>query len=298
MLSICIPIYNFDVNSLVESLQKQMSKLHVPCELILIDDCSENHFREVNRNICQKSTYIELTENIGRSRIRNLFLKYAQNEYLLFLDCDAKLASDNYLSDYLSFITKNNPAVIFGGSIYETQKPSRAYFLAWKYGHLRQTKAATERSKNPYHSFMTNNFCVRKDIFEKVQFNEKITEYGHEDTLFGLDLKSKKIQISHFQNPVYHIGIDTNEVYLKKVETSIKSLSFIQQNISEKEQLEQNVNILRAYSKLNKMGLLAIIKFFYFLFKQPIRWTFKKGFINLRLFDFYKLGYYISLRNK
>lgn len=294
MLSICIPIYNFDVNSLLEDLYEQVTSLDFPVEIVCIDDCSQKQFKEKNQVICERGVYLELDKNIGRAKIRNLFLKHTQYENLLFLDCDAKLIDSSFLQNYTQQIKDKETKVVFGGSVYETVKPSRKHLLAWKYGHFRQTKAAQERSLNPYQSFMTNNFIVKREVFEKVQFDESITEYGHEDTLFGLELMEHKIAITHIQNPVFHIGVDINEVYLQKVETSIKSLIFIQKNSKYKELLEQNVSILRAYSKFRKMGFLPLVKLIYFLLKKPLRWSFQKGYVNLRCFDFYKLGYYVE----
>lgn len=295
MLSICIPIYNFDVNTLLEELEMQISASAFPIEIVCIDDCSEAKFKLLNQNACKKAVYVELEKNIGRAKIRNLFLEHSKYENLLFLDCDAKLIDANFLHNYADFIQDTESKVVFGGSVYESQKPNRESMLAWKYGHFRQTKAAQERSLNPYQSFMTNNFIVKRSVFEHLKFDETIKEYGHEDTLFGLELMLHKIPILHLQNPVYHIGIDPNLVYLNKVETSIKSLLFIQEKTKYKELLEQNVSVLRIYFRLKKLALIPLIKFFYFLFKKPLRWSFQKGYVHLRCFDFYKLGYYVSL---
>ena len=95
MLSVCIPVYNFNVTSLVEELSKQVRNLEVQVEIIIIDDCSLEAFRQVNEKACSRETYIKLSENIGRSKIRNLFLEHAANEYLLFLDCDSVVISEN-----------------------------------------------------------------------------------------------------------------------------------------------------------------------------------------------------------
>ena len=40
--------------------------------------------------------YRELPQNLGRSKIRNVLGKAAKFDYLLFLDCDSKVVSDNY----------------------------------------------------------------------------------------------------------------------------------------------------------------------------------------------------------
>ena len=174
MLSICIPIYNFDVRALIDDLLCQGNKLAVPFELILIDDCSEKSFKNINKLSCEKATYIELDKNIGRSKIRNLFLEYAQYENLLFLDCDAKLVSETYLENYISLLMNENPQVIFGGSIYENELKDKNCLLNWKYGLKRQQQSAENRKLNPYQSFMTNNFIIKKSLFEKEKFNEKL----------------------------------------------------------------------------------------------------------------------------
>ena len=104
-LSICIPVFNFDVNDLVNDLQSQINSENLDAEIILIDDASNQEFISINENIQAKvSQFIFLDKNIGRSKIRNLFLKYVQSEYLLFLDCDGKIISKTFLKNYIDFI--------------------------------------------------------------------------------------------------------------------------------------------------------------------------------------------------
>ena len=159
MISICIPVYNFDVTFLVSELSEQIKALNEDIELILIDDSSNVEYKEINRQISKDHTYIELPENIGRSRIRNLFLKYSVFRYLLFLDCDCSVQSEGFLGKYLDII-KQNPSVVCGGSIYDTKSPGRDKMLRWKYGALRESKPCHIRNKFPNRSFMANNFPV------------------------------------------------------------------------------------------------------------------------------------------
>jgi len=55
-------------------------------------------FKKINENVCRKEIYIQLDNNIGRAKIRNLFLKYAKYDYLLFLDCDTFIISDDFVA--------------------------------------------------------------------------------------------------------------------------------------------------------------------------------------------------------
>ena len=88
MLSICIPVYNVVVIELVNELYHQSLTIKEKVEIIVIDDKSMDEIRLRNSSISTISTYIELPQNIGRSRIRNHFLNYTNYDYLLFLDCD------------------------------------------------------------------------------------------------------------------------------------------------------------------------------------------------------------------
>ena len=84
-LSICIPVFNFDVNDLINDLQNQIDTNQLEAEIVLIDDASSQTFVNINKNLETKvSQFIFLEKNIGRSKIRNLFLKYTKSEYLLF----------------------------------------------------------------------------------------------------------------------------------------------------------------------------------------------------------------------
>jgi hypothetical protein len=48
-LSICIPIYNFDVNDLVNDLNDQIVSQNLDAKIILIDDASDAEFVQKNK---------------------------------------------------------------------------------------------------------------------------------------------------------------------------------------------------------------------------------------------------------
>ena len=111
--------------------------------------------------------YIELEKNIGRSAIRNLFLEHAKYDNLLFLDCDSIISSeeDFFVEKYLQH-NSEKVGVICGGCDYPIKSPRIKFRLRWKYGIKRELKMAEERAKNPYKSFMTSNFMIKKDVLK------------------------------------------------------------------------------------------------------------------------------------
>lgn len=296
MISICIPVYNFDVIGLVKALEEQCRQLSVPAEIILIDDASSKAIQEINKPSCSKHQYYELTENIGRARIRNLFLDYAQFEYLLFLDCDGIITTPNFLEKYLECIKNTNPEVVCGGRVYPEIPPGKNQLLRWKYGVKVESRNALERSKCPNQSFMTNNFLLRKSLLERLKFDERLQQYGHEDTLFGIELKRNQVSVTHIENPVLNGDIETNELFLEKTEKGIENLMKIVTFQNDKTDLVKNVKLLSVYYTMRKFYLVGIVRVVFLVFRKMIRKRLAHGKADLTLFDFYKLGYASALK--
>ncbi len=298
MLSICIPIYNFDVRSLVSALSMQMNKQNDDVVLILIDDASNIHYQDVNESICANHQYIKLDQNIGRSSIRNLFLKYAKSEYLLFLDCDSLIIEENFIEKYIEEIKKEKERVICGGRVYQQKKPEKNKLLRWKYGHYKESQIASIRNKVPNHSFMTNNFVVKTEILQNIQFDERLKNYGHEDTLFGFELLKEGIHIKHIENPVDNGDIEDNDVFLEKTKKGIQNLALIIQYMNNDPRLINMVKLLRVADQLKKMKLLYLVSLLFGIIKKPLKYTLINGPISLWAFDFYKLGLLAHIQTK
>lgn len=286
MLSICIPVYNFNISPLVNELTNQAKSVQIPFEIIVIDDCSQR-FKDENRATCENQLYIELEENVGRSKIRNLFLQYAKYDYLLFLDCDSLVENPLFLSNYVAAI-KENPSVVCGGRIYDNVQPGKEQLLSWKYGVEKESKTAEVRKEAPNKSFMTNNFLIAKKVLEEIKFDERITKYGHEDTLFGFSLKKKNIAVMHIENPVLNGDVEENTAFLNKTREGVINLIQILKYMDCDPELIEDISILRFYKKVQKND--GFINFGFLFLKPFIVYRLRTGKVNLKLFDFYKLG--------
>lgn len=288
MISICIPVYNFRVEPLVKRLQMQMEKLSVPVEIILIDDASRESYRTHNRRTCAGVTYVQLEKNIGRAAIRNRFLHYAQHSYLLFLDCDVVIHRSNFLDTYVQALQHDDAVVICGGREYPDMKPDRSQRLRWHYGIKRESQPALKRARQPYVTFMTNNFLVSREVFEKLQFDERLTAYGYEDTLFGMALKKHRVPLLHLNNPVLNGDYELNGDFLANTTEAMANLVFISKNNKLAKVLAQEVTVLRTFYRFYTFR--RVIAFLFGVFKPFVTFVLKKGWGNLRLFDLYKLG--------
>lgn len=294
MISICIPVYNFDVTRLVESLSAQIKSNPTMAEIILIDDASSEEFKQINETVCSGHTYIKLPENVGRAAIRNLFLKYAQFEYLLFLDCDSIIVQDDFVTSYLLAIKSLNPQVVCGGRVYDLRKPDRNHTLRWKVGVNRESLSSEVRNNYPNRSFMTNNFLIRRELLQSVRFEERLKEYGHEDTLFGFELKKRKILTLHINNPVLNGDVEDNALFLSKTERGVANLVDILQFVNYNSYFVEEVRILDFHRKTKQYHLTRVLQMLYLIFRIPIKALLLRGYVFLPLFDFYKLGLLID----
>mgnify|MGYP005990749537 CR=1 FL=1 len=291
MLSILIPIYNFNVVDFVTDLQSQASECNVDFEILCLDDGS-TLFKVENKGVENliNVTYTELPENVGRSKIRNLLAEKAQYSNLLFLDCDSSTRDNQFVRRYIDNISPTD--VIYGGRCYEEISPVDANtYFRWWYGVQRETISVGQRLKQPYHSFMTNNFLIPKSVYLAIKLDESLKGYGHEDTLFGLELKKRGVVIEHIQNPLCHVGLESLEEYFSKTEEGIRNLK----SLIGAKKIDDSVKLFRFYNLLKRFGLKTIIFNYYAKNKLTILQRLDKKEPNLMWFDLYKLGYLISL---
>lgn len=231
MLSVLIPTYNINLHPLVSELQAQLIGAQIEYEIIIEDDASSDKAIRYHNSLLgelDNVMYIEHSENLGRSKTRNHLADTARHPYLLFLDCDARVRKPSYIAHYLHFISvkkEQNPEfAVSGGLSYREDLPEKSKHLRYKYGIKREVRSAEERNEHPYNHFTPFNLLISKSVFEKCRFDETLTDYGYEDTFFGLDLEEAEIPLYHIDNELYHDGLDENRDFLAKTEESVRNL--------------------------------------------------------------------------
>ena len=295
-ISICIPVFNCDVKELISNLIQCSELFYVDYEIVIIDDASLERYKLLNREVqdFNNVTYIELDENIGRSAIRNLFLKHTKLDNLLFLDCDSKLLHKRFISNYLIFKSE----IICGGREYQGKPKKSKHLLRWKYGIHRECKKAKNREKNPYHSFMTNNFMIKRPILGAIKFDERLTGYGHEDSLFGYQLMKNNIQIAHIDNPTIHDFNETSDEFLEKTRQGIENLVFIHTKLLPDGEFRQVNKLLAAYEKVKEKKIANLFNLLSYPVLPLITVLFRIGIVHLWCFDIYKLLYLCRVAKK
>ncbi len=287
MLSILIPIYQENCVNLVNDLQSQAKDLGCEWEILVFDDCSPIKCEE-NKAIAQLPNveYRELSENLGRSRIRNLLAETAKGDILIFLDGDSKIVRDDFLKRYLQEIETKD--LIRGGTVYcSKEKCPKGYELHWKYG----TKVESNKGLKNKDMFTTNNFCIRKSVFSSVRFRENIKGYGHEDTLFKFDFEEFGFSFLNIDNPVEHLGLKNFEDFISSNETAVKNLRNIFLNQRNKK-IIQRIKIANVHNKLERLHLVGLYVLFYKITRRLMLSLLAKRNPSLFILNLYKLGVY------
>lgn len=288
MLSILIPIYNYDVKPLVTALSVQVMASKLEAEILCFDDKSDMEFLQENEAIGSMPLvqYKALKNNKGRAAIRNLLAKEAQYDQLLFLDCDSGIISKDFLAEYLEHIEEQ---VVAGGRVYSDQAPSpQCKLLHWKYGTQKESRTLADRRKNPYIYFHSNNFMISRKLFLELGFDEGISGYGYEDLVLAKQLKEKNILIHHIENPIEHLCIEDHEAFLEKTKHAVKNLS--QLNAAG---LNMQTQLELAARKLRSFGMSGLFKLFYKKRQNTILKNLLSGNPNLRFLSYYKLYHYL-----
>lgn len=292
MLSILIPIYNYNAFPLVEELYKQCIECKIVFEILCQDDASQSVLNSYNEEINQfpNCSFISLKKNVAHRENRNLLAENARYDWLLFIDGDSKIIQKDYIKKYIE--NSLYYQVVYGGRIHPSLCPSNHQKLRWKYGKFIEDKIAIERIKNPYKCLLFNNTLILKSEFNKVKFDSEIRLYGHDDTQFSYQLSKIKSKVLHIDNPILHDDIDENEKYLFKTEESLKSLL----KLYSLHKIEPEfVTILKLFEFLRKSKLIYLIKFGFILFNKVLKKQIIGKNPSLIIFNIYRIGYLSTL---
>lgn len=299
MISILIPTYNYCCTDLVRALQCQCASLGAACdgfayEILLADDASpDGALRAANAVVSEWEgcRYLQVEKNLGRARIRNFLADEARYPYLLFIDSDAQVASDDFVLTYWNTVRMQHADVVCGGVANVSSLPDVSCSLRYRYErHADSMRPASVRMKYPCARFTTFNFLIRRTLFQQVRFSESCIEYGYEDVLFGMHLERRGIRLLHIDNALVHAGLEQNAVFLSKTEVALRTLHHMDAGFQE------FVAVSRCARRLEHWHMSGIFLFFYRIFRKAIRRNLLGHTPSVLLFSLYKLGYYISLK--
>ena len=294
MLSILVPIYNYNVFPLVVALHKQCTDCGIDFEILCQDDASNSSLNAFNEQVNElyNCSFVSLKENLAHRANRNSLAAQAKFDYLLFIDGDSIIIHDKFIKKYID--TLEDFDVVYGGRLHPEKCPSNNQKLRWKYGKFIEDKSAANRNKKHYQTLLFNNTVIKKVLFNQVKFDTISKKYGHDDTQLSYQLSLLKSKVNHIENPVEHGDIDTNLVYLNKTKASLENLIALY----EEEKIDiEFVKLIQLYHFLKRTRITYIISKIHSIFDKYLLQNLTKKNPNLFLFNWFRVGYLCSIND-
>lgn len=242
MISVCVPVYRFFVlpqdqgpartirpgeEGGLQILYQQLLASGLEFELRVYEDASPPPYPATNQQIAElgpEVVYKLLPNNLGRAKIRNLLAQEAHYPQLLFLDADSGIPT-SFVQAYLPYLDPQRFPVVQGGRTYPKRaKLAPTYWLHQRYGLQREQLDPKATGDDLYRGFQTNNFLVSRDLLLDHPFPSDFSGYGHEDTLWGWQLKARQVSVLRIDNPLIHLGLEAADVFLRKQEEAVANL--------------------------------------------------------------------------
>lgn len=291
MLSVLIPVYNYDLRALVEALVMQMEALKVDAEIIIRDDGSDQ-WEQRNSKLAsiEQVRYHSNPANIGRSATRQALAKEAKWDQLLFLDADVLPVDEDFLSTYLEHPDIKNK-IACGGVQYQEEPPAYDKMLRYVFGKQRESQPAGIRQKNP-HMVLSANLWIQRERF--MALNDQLDNFYGDDLVLSEKIRRQNLDVLHLDNPVYHLGLESSKGFMAKTGQMIQNLVRLEEEGVIGPDL---MRLQRAYLNLKAKGLI-----------KPYLWATKQLLGGMRrnllgknpsikTFDAYKLHLYAKLKS-
>ena len=287
-VSVLIPTYNHVCVALVKGLAQQLEAVGDDYEIIVADDGSTDAATVAENqaiNALPHCRYLVRQENVGRAAIRNFLVREAQQPYVLFIDSDMTLISDDYIRRYLD---SDCDTVIDGGVAIGGDPDTLKGNLRYCYEKAEEARhTAPERQKSPYQHLHTANLLVRRDLMIEHPFDERFRHYGYEDVLLGKSFREQRIPIAHIDNPLGFCTFETNADFVAKTEEGLRTLGQF------RDDLRGYSRLLTLISNIHIPAVLTVIRLWHRLFGRLERRNLCGNRPSITIFKLYRLGYFI-----
>lgn len=219
MVSVLIPAYNAE-KTIDRCMDSILSQTYQNIEVIIVNDGSTDNTLSILSDYAEKDKRIIIYNqpNKGVSAARNICLKNANGEYILYVDADDWIES-NMIQRMVELI--NDADIVFCESDHAETSEQVEYIENIKIEHWNQRQQMLEFMKHKRMTGMLWNKLIRRNLTEGVRFNEK-TGYGEDaEFLWNILKRSRKMVVTN--EILYHHVLEN---------TSISHLSFSEKKYS------------------------------------------------------------------
>lgn len=199
VFSVIIPLYNKEL--IVEkTIKSVLQQSFTDFELIIVDDGSTDNSLNIVKSIDDKRISIVEQTNGGPSKARNTGIRYAQSNWLYFIDADDEMLP-NTLENFHNYIIKYPQQKMFCGEIITNNKVVRKY----REGILENAYKATFLGQLYQCS---GSSVYLREVCVECPYDENLRRYEDLECLFNKYRKSKVVLLPI---PVGKVNIDYSE---------------------------------------------------------------------------------------
>lgn len=219
--------HNYNPKPLLREITDQIHKNQAEIRVVVWDDGSDavcQHQLVVLQKEFARSpvTWVTGVENVGRARMRQNILDFDQEGWIVCLDSDM-VPDEDFVEQMVALLV--DPAQVYlGQHYYQVEIPFEPFRLHWYYGKKREVR----RNENLRRHFSTGIFALHSSLTPRLSFDQHLTGYGHEDTLFGLQLENLAIPVKRIPLKAQHDGLDPFGKFLEKQYEAVHNLQYLQ----------------------------------------------------------------------
>lgn len=207
-VSIIIPVYNSEpyITDCIESL---INQTYENIEMIFIDDCSPDKSSDIIKKYKKNDNRIKLINNkfnIGAGLSRNKGLEKSTGEFIMFLDPDDLIATDDVISKMVTIYDENEIDAVRGNfkiikKDYSIKNKINHIEDSWTY-NIKNNKIISKDSFKICPSYGYTTYLFKRDIIKKN--NIKFPDYTYyEDPYFLAKYISNCNKIYETKTDVY-----------------------------------------------------------------------------------------------
>ncbi|MBT3368230.1 MAG: glycosyltransferase [Nitrospina sp.] len=237
LVSVIIPSYNrrHELCRCIDSILAQRS---VSIEIIVVDDCSQDDTRELLTLNYPHIRFILSQRRVGPSHLRNLGLRAAKGEYVLFLDSDVVLPRKGIIHEMAIILSKTSRIGELGGEIpvYRNITDKAVGKRRDFFGQNHDVISKRDGEENPLKEctyLATCNCMVRKDVAFEVGGFDPYYKFGGEDADFGYRILSKgycnlvcfSVGVHHFRSVHGRYPDETLRYHRTRIRFNLKHYS-------------------------------------------------------------------------
>lgn len=206
--SIIMPVYNTS-EFVIQCIDSVLAQTDTDWEVIIVNDVSTDNSAEIVQNYLaelndERFTYIDHEVNQGLSGARNTALKYAQGDWISFLDSD-----DSFEPQFLEQL--HQLAEVSGAEIVTCAHKlisldGEETYRAWPFPENATGKEAAVQLLFDKISPYVWDKLFRVEIIRQVRFDNKV--HRAEDALYTFQTLARAAKFASIKTPLYRYQVD------------------------------------------------------------------------------------------